>query len=140
MSQDSPQTPSKAPSRTPPRDPGVPGTPLEWAAGTGAFLVELALVGTAAVATRLLVGGGLGWVAGLASAVVVVAIWATWMGPRSNRRLPLAGRLVLGCGLVVLAAALAHTAGLTSWAWWFGGVGLLLTVAGQALTPPNPPR
>lgn len=63
----------------------MPGSPLEWVAGTGAFLVELALIGTAAVAARLLVGGVLGWVAGFASAAAVVAVWATWMAPRSRR-------------------------------------------------------
>ncbi|WP_256839906.1 DUF2568 domain-containing protein [Ornithinimicrobium faecis] len=114
--------------------PAHPSTPLEWVAGTGAFIVELALMGTLAVAAHRLADGGLlGWLAGAVAVVALVSVWATWMAPRSGRRLALAGRLLLGCGLVLLAAGLAHLSGLTTWAWWFGGLGLLLTVSGQAL-------
>lgn len=113
--------------------PAHPSTTLGWAAATGAFLVELALIGTLAVAGHRLTGGLLGWVVGSVLVVLLVAVWAIWMSPRAPRRLPLQGRLVLGCGLIVLVAALAHVSGLTAWAWWFGGTGVLLTVAGQTL-------
>lgn len=121
-------------STGPARPPAHPSTPLGWVAGTGAFAVELALICTLAVAAyRLVEGGFLGWLAGAVATVAVVAVWGTWMAPRSTRRLPLPARLVLGCGLVVLAAVLAHLTGLTEWAWWFGAGGLLLMAAGQSL-------
>lgn len=113
--------------------PAHPTTALGWAAGTGAFLVELALIGTLAVAGHRLTGGPLGWVLGTVLVVLLVAVWAIWMSPRAPQRLPLPGRLVLGCGLVVLAAVLAHLGGLTNWSWWFGVVGVVLTVVGQTL-------
>ena len=115
-----------------PAPPPPPSTPLEWVAATGAFLVELALVGTLGVAAYRLAGGGLlGWVAATVAAVALIAVWATWMAPRAGHRLPLAGRLALGCGLVLLVAGLTHASGLTTWAWWFGGCGLVLMAAGQ---------
>lgn len=117
-----------------PDPPAQPSTPLGWAAATGAFLVELALIATLAMAVHRLVGGGvLGWIAGGAAVVVLIAVWARWMSPRAPRRLALAGRLVLGCALVLGAAALAHLAGMSTWAGWFAVLGVLLTVAGQSL-------
>ena len=77
--------------------------------------------------------GVLGWIAAALATVALVAVWGTWMAPRSRRRLPLPARLVLGCGLVVLAALLAHASGLHGWAWWFGGLGIPLMAAGQSL-------
>lgn len=113
--------------------PAHPGTALGWAAATGAFLVELALIGTLAVAGHRLTGGLLGWIVGAVLVVLLVAVWSIWMSPRAPQRLPLPGRLLLGCGLVILGAVLAHLSGLTAWAWWFGSAGVLLTVAGQTL-------
>lgn len=111
-----------------------------WVAGLGAFVVELALIVTLAMAVHRLAGGGLlGWVAGAAAVAVLIALWARWMAPRAAGRLPLAGRLVLGCALVLGAAGLAQLAGMSPWAAWFGGVGVLLTVAGQSLEGPASP-
>lgn len=118
-----------------PEPPAQPGSPLAWAAATGAFLVELALIATLATAVHRLVGGGvLGWLAGGAAVIALVAVWSRWMSPRAPRRLALVGRLVLGCALVLAAAGLAHLAGMSAWAAWFAGLGVLLTVAGQSLT------
>lgn len=112
--------------------PGQPTTPVEWAVGTAAFLVELALIGTLAVAAyRLADGGILGWAAAVGATVAVVAVWATWMAPRALHRLPRAGRLLLGCGLVLLAAVAAYLSGLHAWGWAFGIIGVLVIGVSQ---------
>lgn len=114
------------------RQPGVPSTPWEWVVGTAAFLVELALAGTVAVAAyRLADGGAMGVTAAIVAACALIAVWARWMAPRSHRRLPRAGRLVLGGALVLLAAVAAYISGLPTWAWVFGVIGLLVVGASQ---------
>lgn len=114
--------------------PAPPSSPVGWLAAAGALLVEVALVGTLAVATHRLAGGGVaGWLWAAVATGALLALWGSWMAPRARWRLPLPGRLALGCGLVVLVAALAHPAGLTTWAWWFGATGVVLMVAGQSL-------
>ena len=117
------------------RPPAVlPSTALGWAAGAGAFAVELALIATLALACYRLAGDGArGWLAGALATVALLLVWGRWMAPRARRRLPLPGRLVLGCGLVLAASVLAYASGLTTWAWWFGTAGLALTAAGQSL-------
>lgn len=116
------------------REPGVPETPLDWAVGTAAFLVELALAGTLAVAAYRLAGGGIGgWIAGAAALVGLFVVWGTWMSPKAGHRLPVAGRLLLGCGLVLLVAALAYWSGLQAWGWWLGIGGLVVTAVAQGL-------
>lgn len=107
--------------------PGHPSTPLEWVVGTAAFLMEMALAGTLAVAAyRLADGEVLGIAAAVVATIALIAVWATWMAPRARRRLPRAGRLVLGGALVLLAAVTAYSSGLHAWGWWFGAVGLLV--------------
>ncbi|NNG18201.1 DUF2568 domain-containing protein [Naumannella sp. ID2617S] len=88
-------------------------TPLQWALGAAAFAVELALVVVSGVVRFRFARG---WGIGLAIAAAVVgvlalgAIWALFMSPNADHRLPLWPRVAGACLLVLAtAAALART-------------------------------
>ncbi|MEJ7649814.1 MAG: DUF2568 domain-containing protein [Nakamurella sp.] len=130
-------TSSTATPVTPRQHPGTPETPLEWIAGTGAFAVEIALgVTWGVVGYRLgsrIAGPVGGWIGVVIAVVALVAVWSTWMSPNADHRLGLTGRLVLGCGLILLAAAAAWLTGSTTWALILGVGGIAVTVAAQVL-------
>lgn len=119
------------------RASGTPETALDWIAGTGAFAVEIALAVTWGVLGHRLGSRLAGPIGGLIGVVVAVAVliggWSTWMSPKSDHRLGLTGRLVLGCALVAIAAAGAWFTGSTTWALILGGAGIGITIVAQTL-------
>lgn len=130
-------TPSTTTSAVARRNSGALETPLDWIAGTGAFAVEIALgITWGVVGHRLgsrIAGPVGGWIGVVIAVVALVAVWSTWMSPNADHRLGLTGRLVLGCGLILLAAAAAWLTGSTNWALVLGVGGIAVTVAAQAL-------
>ncbi|WP_084614765.1 DUF2568 domain-containing protein [Nakamurella lactea] len=124
------------PTRSPAgaREAGVPGTPLEWAVGTAAFAVEVALAVTVAVAAyRSVDGGALGWLAAVVALAALVAVWGRWMSPKAPRRLPRPGRLVLGPVLTVIAAAAILAVGSPAWGLTLGVAGVAVTLVAQSM-------
>lgn len=114
-------------------EPGVPGTPLEWAVGAAAFAVEIALAGTVAVVGyRWADGGALGWILAVVALAVLFVVWGRWMSPRAPQRLPLPGRLVLGSALT-LAAAAGIFAGSPVWGVILAVVGVGVGLIGQPM-------
>lgn len=120
-----------------PARPGTaPETALEWIAGTAAFAVEIALVVTAGVvAHRLASPGGpvAAWAGAVLGVAAVIAVWSRWMSPQADHRLDLAGRLLLGCTLVVAVALGAGLTGSTTWALLLGIGGVAVTATAQTL-------
>ncbi|MGI8882440.1 MAG: YrdB family protein [Jatrophihabitans sp.] len=91
-----------------------------------AFFCELAMLVTVVLAGWRLAPSALAGVAlAMVLVVVVVAIWGTWLAPRSRQRLPKSRRLVAQCGIFVVTAVLAVASGLVVW----GIVFLLVSVA-----------
>lgn len=90
---------------------------LLGANATLAFLLELALL-AAAVAVGLLLPAPL--VVRIVAAVVlpllVVAVWATLMAPRSRRRLPATRRVLVQTVLFAVAVAALAVLGQVAWA------------------------
>lgn len=85
----------------------VPETPLEWALGVWAFLVELTIVvGAGLVAFRLArrFGSAGAWLAAVAAVAAVGVLWAIWMAPTADHRLPLWPRVAVACVLVLVVA------------------------------------
>jgi hypothetical protein len=84
---------------------------------TLAFLLELALL-AAAVAIGLLLPGPLvvRIVVAVLLPVVVIAVWAVVMAPRSTRRLPSRQRLLVQTVLFALAVVALATLGQVVWA------------------------
>lgn len=118
------------------RTGNAPENAIEWIAGTAAFAVEIALVVTAGViAHRLASPGGsvAAWAGAVLGVAAVVAVWSRWMSPQADHRLDLAGRLLLGCGLVAAAALCADLTGSTTWALLLGIGGVAVTAVGQTL-------
>lgn len=115
----------------------VPGTPLEWTLGAWAFLVELAIViGAGLVAFRLVREVGLAgaWAAAIAAAAAVGVLWAIWMSPNADHRLPLWPRVAVACALVLLVAVGVWRTGSPVFAGTFAALGVLgMLVAQPAL-------
>lgn len=109
-------------------------TPLEWFAGTGAFLVEIALAVTVAAAAYRAAGRGAGgWIAAIVALTLLIAIWARWMSPNAGHRLPVAGRLMLGTALTLLAAAAIFLTGQHLWGILLAVIGVAVTVVAQVM-------
>jgi Protein of unknown function (DUF2568) len=102
-----PSTPPNMPPNTPPSTPSAGGPSLLVTLVLGVrFLTELALIAAAAWAgaarTRSI---PLAVALGVVAAVVVAAIWSSWIAPASRRRLADPSRLVLELLLFAAAAA-----------------------------------
>ena len=97
-----------------------------WVLGVLAFAAEIFLAFGAGMFALEVAPDAWGLAAMMAAVVVVVAIWARWMSPKSPRRLKVGARVLLGCGLFVAVGALMSAASI----WW----GPLLALAGSAVT------
>lgn len=99
--------------------------------------MEIALTITAGVVGHRLgsAAGGpvVGWLGALVAVALLVGTWSRWMSPQADHRLELAGRLLLGCGLVVVVALGAAATGSTTWALALGIGGVAITAAAQTL-------
>lgn len=112
----------------------VPLTASEWAFGGWAFAVEVAMVvGAGVVGYRLAVttGRGVGWLAAIGAVVLVGFLWAMWMSPNADHRLPLVPRVIVASLLVLAVAYGLWRTGSTTYAAWFGALGVLGMVIAQ---------
>ncbi len=75
------------------------------------FVLEIALLAGIAIGAAETVGGVIGWIAGVALAVVVALIWGTFVSPKAPHRLSVSPRIVLELALFAAASALLVAAG-----------------------------
>lgn len=76
----------------------VPQTASDWAFGSWAFAVEVAMVvGAGVVGYRLAsaMGRGVGWLAAAGAVLLVGVFWAMWMSPNADHRLPVLPRVIV---------------------------------------------
>ncbi len=95
-----------------------------------AFACELAMLVVIVVSVNHLVDGWRSWLIGVAAAIVVVAVWARWMAPRSEHRLADPGRYIAQAVLFIGVGVLAAVAGLL----WVGVVFTVVSLAAFALS------
>jgi len=76
------------------------------------FMIELALVAGAAIASFMLLPAPFDWIVGVIAPIVVVTIWAMWMSPKAPLSLPPAGKLALETFLVLAVGAAVWLAGM----------------------------
>jgi hypothetical protein len=69
------------------------------------FLLELAALAALIASGVLIIGGALGWLAGLGAAVVAAIAWGLFVAPRARIALPNAARLVVEVAVFAVAAA-----------------------------------
>jgi hypothetical protein len=79
-------------------------TGAQLAAGAVRFLAELASLAALVAWGVHGVGGALGWVLGIAAALLFAAVWGALLAPRAPRRLHVPARLVAEVVLFGLAA------------------------------------
>lgn len=86
-----------------------------------AFACEIAMVVLLVLAGHGFVPGWFGWLVGLVLAAMAVVIWAQWMAPSSDRRLPLPQRRAVQVVMFVTTGVYALAGGL---GWWGPGFAL----------------
>ena len=69
------------------------------------FLLELAALAALIASGVLIIGGALGWLAGLGAAAVAAVAWGLFVAPRARVTLPTAARLGVELAVFALAAA-----------------------------------
>jgi len=69
------------------------------------FLLELAALAALIASGVLIIGGGLGWLAGLGAAAVAAAVWGLFVAPRARVALPTPARLAVEVVVFAVAAA-----------------------------------
>lgn len=112
----------------------VPQTASDWAFGSWAFAVEVAMVvGAGVVGYRLAsaMGRGVGWLAAAGAVLLVGVFWAMWMSPNADHRLPVLPRVIVASLLVLAVAYGLWRTGSTTYAAWFGPLGVLGMVIAQ---------
>lgn len=95
--------------------PGLPATPTVGVLLTVRFLLELALLAAYAVSAARLVGGAVGWVVGVAVALVVATVWGLLLSPRRRYDASLAVRIAVELVLFAAAGAGLWLSGLPGW-------------------------
>lgn len=80
-----------------------------------AFFCELFMYGLLVATGHQLAAGWTGWILGVVLAGATVWVWARWMAPTSQLRLPRRRRLLAEIILFAAVGGLALLAGL---AWW----------------------
>lgn len=114
----------------------APSSAGQWAVGTVAFAVEIALVAIGGIVGYRLayqLGTAGRWSAAAVAVVVLVAIWARWMAPAADDRLPATGRVLLAAVLIGLVAVGMWATGSPAVALVFGIVGIAAMAIGQPL-------
>ena len=114
----------------PPREPEQLG-PLDALA----FGVELVMLGLLVTSGHLLADGWRGWLLGVGFATIAIAVWARWMAPRSDTRLPNPARLAFETVLFGLTGVLLAMGGHP---WWGVGFAVFATAAFAARVPNDP--
>lgn len=109
-------------SDRPARDPFLDGGPALRTALGLRFLLELALLAGAAVATVRLLPGWPGWVGAIVAIVVLAVVWGLLLSPKARFGIRSAGR-------VLLETALFGAVGAALWASGLGIAGVALFAA-----------
>lgn len=79
------------------------------------FVLEISMLAGIAIGVAELVGGAIGWVCGVAVAVLAAGLWGVFVAPKAEKRLPTPKRVALEVVLFVLAGGLLIAAGEIIW-------------------------
>jgi hypothetical protein len=79
------------------------------------FLLELAMLVAFVVGVHALIGGAIGWVAGVVVATLGITAWAIWIAPKAPHRPSQPIRIALEALLFGAAAAALIAGGLLLW-------------------------
>lgn len=79
------------------------------------FALELALLAAAVVVAGRGIGGAIGWVVGVAAALLVATVWGLLLSPRRRVDVPLPARVGVEMLLFVAAGAGLAAVGLPGW-------------------------
>ena len=82
---------------------------MRWIGGGLIFLAELGMPSALAWLGVALIGGALGWAAGIVAALAVALLWGTFLSPKARRPLAPAATLAART-LLLLAGAIAFLA------------------------------
>jgi Protein of unknown function (DUF2568) len=109
---------------------------LRWIALTVRFLLELAALAALVYAAVATVDGAVGWILGVALAVVAAVVWGRYVAPRASRPPRTPARLGIEAAVFLAATGGLLLADRPGWAAWLFGLYLLDRLALRATGAP----